>query len=91
MEDSSIQPLVVVGAIVAGSAAISGLMYWFMKQQMGAQFKSAQEQAQLIIEEARREAETIHKDAELRSERKIFQETQKHEKEFQRKRLVSAA
>ena len=57
-----------------------------MKQQMGAQFKSAQEQAQLIIEEARREAETIHKDAELRSERKIFQETQKHEKEFQRKR-----
>lgn len=82
-----VQTFVIPGTIaVVGITAVSGVIYWFMKQQLGAQFKSAQEQAQLIIEEAKRESETILKDAELRGEKNIFHSTQRHEKELQRKR-----
>ncbi len=83
----NVQTYVIAGVVILViTAVISGLMYLFIKQQMGAQFKSAQEQAQLIVDDARRESETILKDAELRAEKNIFHSTQRHEREFQKKR-----
>ena len=70
----------------AVAAVITAFMYWFLKKQMGAQFSNAQETAQKILDEAHKESESIRKDAELQSERELFQRTKQFEKENQRRR-----
>jgi ribonuclease Y len=55
-------------------------------KRMGAQVSTAQQLAQQALDEAKREAETIRKAAELEAKEAMFQRTKQFEKEQQRKR-----
>ncbi|MCX7717898.1 MAG: ribonuclease Y [Candidatus Sumerlaeaceae bacterium] len=74
--------------LIAGIVTLvfSGIAYLFLKKKMGAQFSTAQETAQRILEEARKEAENIRKAAELEAKEEIFQRTKQFERENQRRR-----
>lgn len=71
----------IVSAIIAAVA-----IYLFLTKKMGAQFSSAQETAQQVIQEAQKEAETIRKAAELEVKEEMFQRTRQFEKDNQRRR-----
>ncbi|MBX7244746.1 MAG: ribonuclease Y [Candidatus Sumerlaeaceae bacterium] len=75
-------------AMDAGILAIlGGLIYWFLSSRVGAQIKSAQEEAQKKTEDAAREAENIRKAAELQVKEELFQRTKQFEKDNQRRRV----
>ncbi|MCX7019643.1 MAG: ribonuclease Y [bacterium] len=80
---------VVSGSLFVLLAGITALIYWFLQSKMGAQFSSAEQHAQRIIEEANKEAENIRKAAELAAKEEIFQRTKQFEKESQRRRAES--
>ena len=61
-------------------------MRFYLAHKVGAQLSSAQQSAQQILDDARKESETIRKEADLEAKEQIFQRTKQMEKEAQRKR-----
>lgn len=86
-------PITMEIVALAGSAVFVGLSvgiggtYVFLTRKMGAQFSTAQKNAQLHLEEAQKEADNVRKAAELEAKEEVFQRTKQFEKETQRKRV----
>lgn len=78
--------LALTGAVVTAVVAAIAATYWFLAKRMGVQVSSAQREAQLLVEEARKEAENIRKAAELEAKELVFQKTKQIERDLQRKR-----